>query len=230
MEGLDGNPTAKELKLHPLPEYSTEQFLEHEAVLYLFNFNANIAGTIRFLEYPKASGSSTSKVWHMVTNQYSVRLIPSSKSGPYEKASSDLAMISMVVGSPSQIPAGFNPIADLHIWRGMPGITCEEDGSETENPEHWFNLTNGNPNFVYTFKKSAKGSIYQSISYPVGDKIDCPAKTPANFAVITITTTPKWQEDLQNNQQTKDWLTPLPNVHKKHRKVIAMNIRDARWL
>lgn len=210
VEDLGGNPTATEIKLHPLPEYSTGQFLEHEAVLYLMNFNANVAGTILFLEYPKAGGSATSKVWHMVTNQYAVRLIPPSKTENGEKASADSAMISMVVGSQSQIPAGFNPIADLYIWRGMPGIACEENGTNTENPKHWFNLTNGHSDFIYISSKSAKGTPYQSICYPVGNKIDCPDEAPANFAVITTTTTPKWQTDLQNNQQTKDWLTPPP--------------------
>lgn len=211
VEQETGTPVSTNLKLHPLPEYSTESFLEHEASLYLTNYTAFVTGTLALLEYPKASGSPTSKVWHMVTNQYAVRLTPATKGCNGEKASPDSAGISIVVGSSSQIPAGFKPIADLYTWRKIKGKTYNANGTEVDSPSYWFNLTNGNANWIYTSGNSKATNIYQSIYYPVGNHFDCPLESPANYAAITTTETPKWRTDLENNNAL-DWLNPPPSA------------------
>lgn len=209
---VDTTPLTAELKLHRMPDYDVPPvYEEHEAVLHFNGFLANAPGTLHFLEYPKAAGDDGPKTWHMVSHQYQVRLVPSKANYVEKNIDPSTAMLTMVVGAQSEIPAGFSPVADLHVWRMLPGQAVDEAGEQIPNEACWFNLTNGHESFVWTNTGKSPG-VYQSVSFPVGNQVDCPGESPVNYALIApaAPTPPRWQQDLNNDPRTAGWLTPPP--------------------
>jgi hypothetical protein len=145
----------------------------------------------------------------MVTNQYQVRLVWTPEKSNYKDSLPETAWLTMVVGSSSQIPEGFSYVGDLCRWRAFPGQAVNDNGEWIDNEFAWFNLTNGNSQFIFT-GKGVKANIHESISFPVGNQMDCPSESPANYGVIVFNeqTPSPWEQELNNDSRTTDWTTP----------------------
>jgi len=198
------------MKLNRMPEYDEGSHEEHEAIMYLAAFAANVPGDLHFLRYPKAEGDTTVKTWHMIGSQFQMRLVGTTKARVTPKDTDpSTANLVLVVGSQGEIPEGYDPRPDLYAWRKLPGACCDDSGGALSTEFCWLNQTQGLENFVWV-SNGAKTGIYASIHYPVGHQFDCPLESPVNYALITVPSEspPQWHQDLVNDSRTANWIDP----------------------
>ena len=211
-----------EIGLHAIPALSSPERTEYEGLLHLENVDLGVPAQVTLASFAPAGNRDVATAsWQMVTRQYQIRVATEAKAQlqPWD------LVVSLVLADSSGVWEGFENVPDMYLWRQMRGGYYKESAKglvEVDPVPAWYNLTQGNPQYVWVPTDEKGASCAASVSYPIGAYVNTDAENAQgsditqNVGLISEkeATRDQWKDDLEADPRTRGWLNPPPQSPK----------------